>query len=54
MGLCQRQLVDSVVEDWWLFLWNLLPFWMRKLTKQRVSEASPYFDDYFARTVRVL
>ena len=40
MGLCQRQLEDSVVEDWWLFPWNLLPFWMRKITKQRGSEAS--------------
>ena len=35
MGLCQRQLEDSVVEDWWLFPWNLLLFWMRKITKQR-------------------
>ena len=49
MGLFQRQLVDSVVEDWWLFLWNLLLFWMRKITKQRGSEAWPYFDDRFAR-----
>ena len=54
MGLCQRQLVDSVVEDWWLFPWNLLLFWMRKITKQRGSEGSPYFDDYFARIVRDL
>ena len=54
MGLCQRQLVDSVVEDWWLFPWNLLLFWMRKITKQRGSEASSYSDGYFARTVRVL
>ena len=49
MGLCQRQLEDSVVEDWWLFPWNLLPFWMRKITKQRGSEASPYFDGCSAR-----
>ena len=42
MGLCQRQLEDSVVEDWWLFPWNLLLFWMRKITKQRGSEVSPY------------
>ena len=54
MGLCQRQLVDSVVEDWWLFPMNLLLFWMRKLTRQRGSEASPYSDGYFARIVRVL
>ena len=26
MGLSQRQYVDSVVEDWWLFPWNLLLF----------------------------
>ena len=49
MGLCQRQFVDSVVEDWWLFPWNLLLFWMRKIPKQRESEASPYFDGCFAR-----
>ena len=49
MGLCQRQLEDSVVEDWWLFPWNLLLFWMRKITKQRGSEVSPYFDGCFAR-----
>ena len=49
MGLCQCQLVDSVVEDWWLFPWNLLLFWMRKMTKQRESEAFPYFDGCFAR-----
>ena len=54
MGLCQRQYVDSVVEDWWLFPRNLLLFWMREITKQRGSEASPYFDGYFARIVRVL
>ena len=48
MGLCQRQLEDSVVEDWWLFPWNLLLFWMRKITKQRGSEVSPYFDGCFA------
>ena len=54
MGLCQYQYVDSVVEDWWLFPWNLLLFWMRKITKQRGSEGSPYFDDYFERIVRVL
>ena len=53
MGLCQRQFVDSVVEDWWLFPRNLLLFWMRKITKQRRSEASPYSDGYFARIVRV-
>ena len=49
MGLCQRQLEDSVVEDWWLFPRNLLLFWMRKITKQRASEASPYFDGCFAQ-----
>ena len=49
MGLCQRQYVDSVVEDWWLFRGNLLLFWMRKITKQRGSEASPYFDGCFAQ-----
>ena len=49
MGLCQRQLVDSVVEDWWLFPWNLLLFWMRKITKQRGSEALPYSDGCFAQ-----
>ena len=49
MGLCQRQLVDSVVEDWWLFPRKLLLFWMRQITKQRGSEASPYFDVCFAR-----
>ena len=54
MCLCQRQLVDYVVEDLWLFPLNLLLFWMRKLTKQRGSEASPYSDGYFAGTVRVL
>ena len=54
MGLCQRQLVDSVVEDWWLFPRNLLLFWMRKITKQRGSEASPYSDGYFAWIFRVL
>ena len=48
MGLCQRQLEDSVVEDWWLFPRNLLLFWMRKITKQRGSETSPYFDGCFA------
>ena len=54
MGICQRQFVDSVVEDSWLFRGNLLLFWMRKITKQQGSEASPYFDGYFARIVRVL
>ena len=49
MGLCQRQREDSVFEDWWLFPRNLLLFWMRKMTKQRESEASPYFDGCFAR-----
>ena len=46
MGLCQRQLGDCVVEDCWLFPWNLLLFWKRKITKQRGSEASPYSDSY--------
>ena len=54
MGLCQRQFVDSVAEDLWLFPRNLLLFWTRKITKQRGSEASPYFDGYFARITRVL
>ena len=49
MGFCQRQLVDCVVEDWWLFSWNLLLLWKRKITKQRGSQALPYFDDCFAR-----
>ena len=49
MGICQRQFVDSVVKDSWLFPGNLLLFWMRKITKQRGSEASPYFDGWFAR-----
>ena len=48
MGLCQRQFVDSVVEDWWLFPRNLFLFWMRQI-RQRGSEASPYFDGCFVR-----
>ena len=48
MGLCQRQFVDSVVEDWWLFPRNLLLFWMRHI-EQRGSETSPYFDGCFAQ-----
>ena len=52
MGICQRQFVDSVVEDSCLFRGNLLLFWMRKITKQQGSEASPYFDGWFARMLR--
>ena len=54
IGLCHRQLEDCVVEDWWLFPRNLLLFWMRKITKQRGSEASPYSNGYFAWIARVI
>ena len=52
--LCQRQLEDSVVEDWWLVPRNIILFRTRKITKQRGSEASPYSDGYFSRIVRDL
>ena len=54
MGFCQRQLEDSVVEDWWLVPRNVILFRTRKITKQRGSEASPYPDGYFSRIVRDL
>ena len=53
MGLCQRRQVVSVVEDWWLFRRNLLLFWMRKITQQRLSEASPYSVGYFTSMTEI-
>ena len=54
IDLCQRQLEDFVVEDWWLFPRNLFLFWMRKTTKQRGSKASPYSDGNFPWIARVI